>query len=81
MKRTIKMFSIFLSAFTLLTACSSDDEPINEKPEVETPTDPDPEEPENPTTPSDSMVVEMLPQTRAIELRGEVMLLFLLSAA
>ncbi len=71
MKKAIVKLGVFLLAVLLPIGCSSDDEPINEKPEVETPTDPDPEEPENPTTPSDSMVVEMLPQTRAIELTQE----------
>lgn len=79
MKRTFKTLGIFLSAIFLLTACSSSNDDNVEK-GIEVCIDPkpgnseNPENPENPESPyvcPDSMVIDMLPETRYIELTQE----------
>lgn len=74
MKKVILNVGMALLAMGLLTACSSGndvvevpDQPKQEQPKPDNPKEDEPETPE----PEDSMVVDMLPQTRAIQLTEE----------
>lgn len=74
MKKVILNVGMALLAMGLLTACSSGndvvevpDQPKEEQPKPDNPKEDEPETPE----PEDSMVVDMLPQTRAIQLTEE----------
>jgi len=74
MKKGILNVGMALLAMGLLTACSSGNDvvevPDQPKQEQPKPDNPKEDEPENPD-PEDSMVVDMLPQTRAIQLTEE----------
>jgi serpin B len=74
MKKVILNVGMALLAMGLLTACSSGNDvvevPDQPKQEQPKPDNPKEDEPENPD-PEDSMVVDMLPQTRAIQLTEE----------
>ena len=76
MKKVILNVGIVLLAMGLLTACSSGNEVVEvpNQPNQEQPTPDDPkeneEDPETPE-PDDNMVVDMLPETRAIQLTEE----------
>lgn len=74
MKKVILNVGMALLAMGLLTACSSGndvvevpDQPKQEQPKPDNPKEDEPETPD----PEDSMVVDMLPQTRAIQLTEE----------
>jgi serpin B len=74
MKKGILNVGMVLLAMGLLTACSSGndvvevpDQPKQEQPKPDNPKEDEPETPD----PEDSMVVDMLPQTRAIQLTEE----------
>lgn len=74
MKKGILNVGMALLAMGLLTACSSGndvvevpDQPKQEQPKPDNPKEDEPETPD----PEDSMVVDMLPQTRAIQLTEE----------
>ena len=76
MKKVILNVGMALLAMGLLTACSSGndvvevpDQPKQEQPKPDNPKE-DEDEPETPE-PEDSMVVDMLPQTHAIQLTEE----------
>ena len=74
MKKVVLNVGMALLAMGLLTACSSGNDvvevPDQPKQEQPKPDNPKEDEPENPD-PEDSMVVDMLPQTRAIQLTEE----------